>query len=219
METQRILKLPNKVVVIADYHEKEVIENLKNLGATVNVTNLKVGDFACSSKGVVIERKTHSDFVSSIIDGRIFEQAKYLKENYEKPVIIVEGFSNREINDNALKATIASLITRFNVSFINTKNVSDTAKTIYWLAKKDQEDITQNLGFKHGKKPKEIKKLQEFVLSSIPGISNILSKRLLEKFGSIENVIKASEIELMKVEGIGKKLANKIKKLLTSNYN
>lgn len=218
METQRILKPSNKIVVIADYREKEVIENLKNLGAVVNEMNLKIGDFVCSGDGIVIERKTHSDFISSIIDGRIFEQVKYLKENYEKPIIIVEGFSNREMNDNALKATIASLITKFNVSFINTENQSDTAKVVYWLAKKDQENTNTTLGFKQGKKPKEVKQLQEFILSSIPGISNVLAKRLLDNFENIEKTVNASEIELSKVKGIGKKLANKIKKLLTSKY-
>lgn len=219
METQRILKLPNKVLIIADYREKEVVGHLRNLGSNVNEMNLKVGDFTCSSNGVVIERKTHSDFVSSIIDGRIFEQVKYLKENYERPVIIVEGFSDREINENALKATIASLITKFNASFVNTKNPLDTAKMIYWLAKKEQEDGNKNLGFKQGKKPKETKKLQEFILSSIPGISDVLAKRLLENFESVERVFNATEIELSKVKGVGKKLANKIKKLLTNKYN
>lgn len=218
METQRILKTSNKVLVIADYREKEVIENLKNLGASVNEMNLKIGDFVCSSDGIVIERKAHNDFISSIIDGRIFDQLGHLKENYERPVIIVEGVSDREMNDNALKATIASLIAKFNASFINTKNSLDTAKMIYWLAKKEQEDVNKALGFKQGKKPKEIKKLQEFILSSIPGISDVLAKRLLENFGSIENVISSSEMELSKVKGIGKKLANKIKKLLTNKY-
>ncbi len=219
MDTQRILKPSNKVVVIADYREKEVIENLKNLGADVNGMSLKIGDFVCSSDGIVIERKTHNDFVSSIIDGRIFEQLKHLKENYERPVIIVEGSSNREINDNVLKATIASLVIKFNASFINTKNTLDTAKTIYWLAKKEQEDTNKALGFKQGKKPKEMRHLQEFILSGMPGISNILARRLLENFGSIEHVINASEVELSSVKGVGKKLANKMKKLLTNNYS
>lgn len=218
METQKLLKPLNKVVIIADYREKEVIENLKNIGAHVNEMNLEIGDFICSGDGIAIERKTHSDFVSSIIDGRIFEQVRTLKENYEKPVIIVEGFSNREMNDNALKATIASLITKFNVSFVNTKNILDTARMIYWLAKKEQEDDNILLGFKQGKKPKEMKRLQEFILSGIPGISNVLARRLLENFGNIENVINASEIDLSKVKGVGKKLANKIKKLLTNKY-
>ncbi|MBI2547673.1 MAG: hypothetical protein HYW23_04515 [Candidatus Aenigmarchaeota archaeon] len=219
MDTQRILKPANGVVIIADYREKEVIENLKTLGATVNEMSLKVGDFVCSENGVVIERKTHGDFVSSLIDGRIFEQSKYMKENYGKPVIVVEGFSNRDINDNALKAIIGSLITKFNVSFVNTKNPYDTANMIYWIAKKEQEESNGNLGFKQGKKPKEMKRLQEFVLSSIPGISGVLAKRLLGNLGSVENVIKASENELSKVKGVGKNLARKIKKLLTSRYS
>jgi len=219
MDTQRIFKPPNKVLVIADYREREVIENLKGLGASVNEMNLKVGDFICSGDGVVVERKTHSDFVSSITDGRMFEQLKHLKENYERPIIIVEGFSDREINENALKATIASLITKFNVSFINTKNSLDTAKMVYWLAKKEQEDVHKHLGFKQGKKPKETKLLQEYVLSSIPGISKVLATRLLEKFGSIEQVVNAQEMELSKVKGVGKKLASKVKKLLTNKYS
>jgi ERCC4-type nuclease len=219
METQRILKPNNQIVVIADYREGEVIKNLKTLGANVNEINLKIGDFVCSSNGVVIERKTHSDFVSSIMDGRIFEQLKSLKENYERPVIIVEGFSDREINENAFKAMVASSITKFNASFVNTKNSMDTAKMIYWLAKKEQEDGNKNLGFKQGKKPKETKRLQEFILSGMPGVSSILAKRLLGNFGSVERVFNASEIELSKVKGVGKKLANKIKRLLTNKYN
>ncbi len=219
METQRILRPTNRVLIIADYREREIIENLKSLGASVNEVNLKVGDFVCSSDGVVIERKTHSDFISSIVDGRIFEQLGHLKENYERPVIIVEGFSDREINENALRATIASLITKFNASFVNTKNSLDTTKMVYWLAKKEQEDMNKALGFKQGKKPKEMKRLQEYVLSSIPGISKVLAARLLEKFGNIEQVVNASEMELSKVKGVGKKLANKIKKLLTNKYS
>jgi DNA excision repair protein ERCC-4 len=218
METQRVLKPSNKVLVIADYREKEVIENLKDLGVSVNELSLDIGDFVCSSDGVVVERKTHNDFVSSIADGRIFEQLSYLKENYERPVIIVEGMSNREISQNALRGTIASLITKFNASFINTKNPSDTAHMIYWLAKKEQENVNHTLGFKQGKKPKDMKKLQEFVLSSVPGISNILASRILEKFGNIENAINASELELSKVKGMGKKLSRKVKKLLTEEY-
>lgn len=219
METQKILKPTNKVVILADYREKEIIDHLKKLGAVVNELNLKVGDFVCSSKGIVVERKTHNDFVSSIIDGRIFQQLYYMKENYERPVVIVEGHSNREISDNALKATMSTLITKFNSSFINTKNSRDTAAMIYWIAKKEQEDSVHSLGFKQGKKPKDFKKLQEFVLSSIPGVSNVLAKRLLEHFGNIEKVINASEHEMTKVERVGKKLANNIKKLLTTKYS
>lgn len=216
METQKIFK-SSKITIISDYREKKVNKLLEKLGAKINKMNLEIGDFIPSQR-ICIERKTHSDFISSIIDGRIFEQAKLLKENFEKPVIIIEGYSNRDISENALKGAIATLIVDFDVTLINTKNVFDTAKTIFWIAKKEQKEKKYEISFKVGKKPKEIKKIQEKIVASLPGISKVLSKRLLEKFGSVEKAFTSDETELMKVKGIGKVLAKKIKKILTTKY-
>ena len=218
METQKILKPDGKIVIISDYRERDVITQLKELGASVNEMNLEVADYICSDR-ISIERKTHDDFVNSIIDGRLFAQAKDLTENFEKPIIIVEGYSNRDINENALKGTIASLITDFNITILNTRNHFDTAKTIFWIAKKEQEGMKRSISFKVGKKPKEMKRLQEEILSGIPGVSKVLSKRLLEHFGSIEKVLNAGESELKKVKGMGEKLAKRIKNILTINYH
>jgi Fanconi anemia group M protein len=218
METQKILK-PNKIVIFADYREKETIEHLKKMDIILTETNLEVGDFVLSDSRVVIERKTHSDFVSSIIDGRLFEQAKTMKDNFSNPVIIIEGSSNRYINENALRAAIASLITKFNISLLNTKNSLDTAKTIYWVAKKEQEEDKHSVSIKVGKKPKETHKLQEQIVSSLPNINSVISKRLLEHFGTVEKVFSADEKELRKVKGVGKKLANRIRKILSEKYS
>ncbi|MEM5772888.1 MAG: ERCC4 domain-containing protein [Candidatus Aenigmatarchaeota archaeon] len=215
-EKQTLLK-SEKVMLICDYREREINEILKKMVATVNEMALECGDFICS-KRIAIERKTYDDFISSIIDGRIFEQAKELKRNFEKPIILIEGYSTREINENSLKGAIASLVVDFGISLISTRNQLDTAKTIYWIARKEQEEKNFTLAFKVGKKPEDGKKVKEFIVSSIPGISTILSKRLLEKFGSVEKVFSASEEELKSVRGIGKKLAKKIKKVLSEKY-
>jgi ERCC4-type nuclease len=218
METQKILK-PNKIVIFADYREREIIGHLKKMDVIVNEMNLKVGDFILSDNRVVIERKTHSDFVSSLIDGRLFEQMKSMKENFSIPVIIIEGSSNRMINENALRAAISTLIVYFNVSMLNTKNSLDTAKTIYWIAKKEQEEHKQSVSFKVGKKPKEMREMQERILCSLPGINRVMSKRLLENFGTVEKVFGADENELREVKGIGKKLAGRIRNIIIEKYN
>ncbi|MEM7821336.1 MAG: ERCC4 domain-containing protein [Candidatus Aenigmatarchaeota archaeon] len=215
-EFQKIFK-PSKVFIISDFREEEVIENFKKLGVAVNKQSLEIGDFVVS-KQVVIERKTHNDFVSSIIDGRIFEQAYSMRKNFEKPILIVEGYSTREINENALMGAIATLLIDFNISILYTKNPLDTAKTIYWIAKKEQAEKKEEIGIRVGKKPKDIRKMQEFIVCSIPGVSTILGRRLLENFGSVYRIFTASEEELQKVKGIGKSLASKIKKILTANY-
>jgi len=217
LETQKIFKPEGKIVVVCDYREKEVIESLKRLGAVVNEKSLEIGDFICSER-VSIERKSHADFISSIIDGRIFEQVKNLKNNFEKPIVIIEGYSNRQINENALKGAIASLILDFGVSLLTTRNPFDTAKTIFWLARREQFEKKTGIGIKVGKKPKEMRRLQEFIVAGIPGVSLTIAKRLLEKFGSIEKIFTADEAELRKVKGIGESLAKKIRKILTIRY-
>jgi Fanconi anemia group M protein len=216
-EKQVLLKLEGKIVIACDYRERETINLLEKIGATVNKTNLEVGDFVCSQR-IVIEKKTHSDFISSIIDGRIFDQVKNMKGNFEKPIVLIEGYSTREINENALRAALASLIVDYGISLINTRNPLDTAKTIYWIAKREQQEMKREVAFKVGKKPEDEKKLKEFIISGIPGISTVLSKRLLEHFESVEKIFIASEDELKSVSGIGEKLAKKIRKVLTEKY-
>lgn len=217
METQKILK-SKEIVVVSDYREGEVINYIKNFGAKVNERALNVGDFVVSDR-VAVERKTHSDFIGSVINGRIFEQARTLKENFAKPVIIIEGYSNRQINENALKAAIASLLIDFGISMLATKNPQDTARTIYWIARKEQIKGKRGIAIKVGKKPKEIKKLQEFIVCGIPGVSTITAKKLLGHFGTVEKTFTASEEELKKVKGMGKKLVEKVRKILTTKYN
>ncbi|MEM5853504.1 MAG: ERCC4 domain-containing protein [Candidatus Aenigmatarchaeota archaeon] len=216
IEKQSLLK-SEKVLILCDHREEEIIEILKKMDVSVREMDLKCGDFVCSRR-VAIERKTYDDFISSIIDGRIFEQARELRENFEKPIILIEGYSTREINENSLKATIAGLLVDFGISLISTRNPLDTAKTIYWIAKKEQEEKNFTPAFKVGKKPEDERKIKEFIVSSIPGISITLSKRLLEKFGSVEKVFSASERELKSVKGIGEKLAKKMKKILSEKY-
>jgi Fanconi anemia group M protein len=215
---QKILKPKGKILIFIDYREKEtlVFEHLKSTDALIKTANLDIGDYVVSQR-VAIERKNASDFIKSIIDGRIFQQAKKLKENYEKPIIIVEGmYFNRNISRNALKATIATLILDFGIPIIQTMNEKDTADTIYWLAKREQTEKKASIAIKRkSKKPKEITELQKYVLCSLPYISDVLATRLLKKFGSLKAVFNASQSQLQKVEGIGKKKAKVIFDVIT----
>ena len=82
--------------VIVDERERgsRVPEELKKFDVFVKFDTLIVGDYLISSD-VVVERKTASDFINSIIDGRLFDQAGRLKDSYERPIIIVEGEFSR----------------------------------------------------------------------------------------------------------------------------
>lgn len=218
MIMERQLSLPsNNFQVFADYREQEIIEHLKKLGLRVNIVNLDVCDFVCNDIG--IERKSFQDFISSILDGRIFEQAKRMIENYKKRVIIVEGMGDVErINENYYFSVLSYLAVN-NVSLIFSRNRVETAKIIYWIVRKDSEKKELiNSSFVVRKKEKELDKIQERILCAFPGISKVLSKRILKKFKSIKNFVLASENELMKIEGIGEKISKRIKDILEAEY-
>lgn len=201
--------------IVCDSREKNVIKLLKSFGAKVSEVSLAIGDFIVSDD-TVVERKTHSDFISSIIDGRIFEQASRMKNNFENVVIIVEGFSSRRISENALKGAVATLLVN-GISVVNTLNIVDTARLIYWLARKEAQK-TKLLGFKVPKKEKDIKKLKETIVSCLPGISAKKARSLLKHFKNVKSIFAASEFELRKVKGIGEKTAKEIRKVIESNY-
>ena len=59
---------------------------------------------------------------------------------------------------------------------------------------------------------------QLFIVESLPNIGPVNAKNLLKHFGSVANVLNASENELQEVEGIGKITAQEIRKVLDSKY-
>ena len=62
-----------------------------------------------------------------------------------------------------------------------------------------------------GYRPKTKKGRQLYILQGLPGVGHERALRLLEKFGSVEGVMRASRDELQAVEGIGAKTADRIR--------
>jgi Fanconi anemia group M protein len=214
MEVQKVLKEEKRIMIISDYRERSIIEHLKNFDVLISERNLEVGDFICSDE-CVVERKTHSDFISSIIDGRIFFQAKKMRKNFKKPIVIIEGYSNRPINENAYRAALASLVVNFDISLISTRNELDTARTIYWIAKKNQEEKMQEVSIKVGRKSKNLEILKRKLVATLPGVGDTLSRRLIERFKSLEKIFNASEEELQEIKGISKRLAKNLRDFIS----
>ena len=59
---------------------------------------------------------------------------------------------------------------------------------------------------------------QQFIVEGLPNVSSVLAKRLLAHFGSIKDIVNATEEELREVEGVGKNIASSIIEILTSRY-
>ena len=207
--------------IIYDYRENKtkIPEILKNFGCKVEVKNLHIGDYLIEGN-VCIERKTFQDFVSSIIDGRLFNQARELKEKYEKSLIVIEGndyYGN--VNINAIYGAIASIALDYAIPLVFLRNQAEVARFLYILAKREQKSEKKERVQLHKKKPKSIKEMQEYLVASFPGINTILAKELLKKFGAPIKIFNASKTELLKVNGLGEKKIKRMKDILETKYN
>ena len=228
MENQRNVKVIERPkeendfpVVYADSREgnSKVIRHLTEMEIDVKINSMAVGDYQVSDE-VVIERKTANDFVSSIIDKRLFKQARELTEEFKKPIIILEGddIYNGMIHPNAIRGTIAALAIDFRISIIPTRNAQDTAAMIKRIAVREQNGKKIPISIRTDKKPVTQMEQQLFIVESLPNIGPVNAKNLLKHFGSVSEVFNASESDLQEVEGIGKKTAKEIRKVVDSKY-
>ena len=55
-------------------------------------------------------------------------------------------------------------------------------------------------------------------VESLPNVSGVLARRLLEHFGTVQNVVNAGEFELKQVEGIGEVKAREIRQVVKGKY-
>ena len=203
------------VKVVADTREtaSSVVRELKDLRCILRIQKLIVGDYIVSDR-VAIERKNSDDFVQSIIDGRIWDELISLNSNYENPILIIEGNppqSNKRIHLNAILGALSTILIKFKIPTIYSRNTSDTAKIILALAKKEQLENKRNIRIRSGKAATDRSQVLERVVSGIPGIDLKRSQSILEHFKTLNNIFKQEKVdELIKIEGIGKKIAEEI---------
>ncbi len=216
--------------IIVDHRERSsgIVEELHKHELDVAVQELKIADYVIQStnsegktQSVGVERKTKNDFLNSIIDRRLTEQLLVLKENFDVPILVLEGDENiyeiRDFHPNAIRGMLSSIAIDFQIPIIPTKNFRDTAALLAVIAKR-LEKPRKNLSLLAKRKPLSLKEQQEYIIQSLPGIGPTLAKYLLKKFKSIEGVIHADKKDLQNVDKIGPKKASNIKKILTKKY-
>jgi Fanconi anemia group M protein len=220
---ERFSKPEEKVpTIFADSRESSsgILKELSNIGMDVKIKALNVADFQVSER-VGVERKKVDDFLQSLIDGRLMKQAASISRVFERPIIIVEGddlHGKRNIHPNAIRGALASLAVDYNVPMIHTKDVKETAAFLKVLASREQFDKNQAVRLRSEKKPVLMKEQQQFIIESLPSVGPKMAKQLLEHFGTVEKIVTADEVDLMKVDKMGEKKAKAVRKVISENY-
>lgn len=205
--------------IIVDEREKKsgIPDLLKAVGVNIEIKTLPVGDYIVAPE-IVVERKSIRDLISSIFDGRLFDQCNRLREHFQHPVILMEGDVDEieEFTENPLVfyGALSSIALDFKIPVLPTPNATHTAKLLVSMS--SRKEAAKGPFLKKIKKSSDLQRQQLSVLCSLPGVGEKLATRMLEKFGTPLRVLGASSVELAKVEGLGKERAKKIKEMLES---
>lgn len=213
-----------EIIIFIDHREQasSVSKELFNKNCKTIMKQLTIGDYILS-QDVIVERKTIEDFLTSMIDGRLFTQLVDLRTNYQKPLLIIEGniqelFTLRNMHKNAIMGALTSIALDYQVPIINTKNAVETAEYLFVIAKREQISNEKEIRLRIGKKGITKSEQQQFIVEGFPLVGPSLAKNLLKEFKTIKNIVNATEKDLQKVENLGKKKAISLRKIFETEF-
>jgi ERCC4-type nuclease len=207
----------NPIRIIADDRENAggVIAELRGRPDEValEVQRLGAGDFVVEER-LVVERKTLRDFAVSVVDARLFKQAAALAQGGRRGILILEGTAaaagEAGVSREALQGALITVGVFYGLAVLRARDAAETARLLVYLGRQARRFAAGALP-RPGWRPKGKRARQMFILQGLPGIGAERAARLLEYFGSVENVAKASAAELSAIDGIGETTAAKIR--------
>lgn len=210
------MKTDNLRIIVDEREKKSRIPDLlKAVGINLEIRTLPIGDYIVGPE-TVVERKSISDLVSSVFDGRLFDQCSRLKEHFTNPVILMEGNVDEieQIVENpfVFYGAVSAVAIDFKIPILPTPSAVHTAKLLVSMC--SRKEIAKGPFLKKIRKSDDLQRQQLSVLCSLPGVGEKLATRMLERFGTPSRTLNAPLTELAKVEGLGEARAKRIKQML-----
>lgn len=167
---------------------QEIVNYLRLAGFHVDVQRLDVCDYVVSDR-CGVERKDVSDFLGSMRDGRLFNQAGDMARVYEKPVLVLEGrlsraFSRSRMRPASVYGALASLVLDYGLSVIPTEDPDGTAVLLHRLAYREQVKEERRVQLRSVRRDLPPDQQQVFLLSGLPQVGTTLAEELLGRFDS-----------------------------------
>ncbi len=187
----------NSLKIIIDNRERKLIKLIetKFLNITFEVKQLDIADIVIS-EDVAIERKEGFDFVSSIVDNRLFEQCFRLKETYSTPILVLEGLNDKVFENTGVKiasiyGALSKIAYKLGIAVIPTRNLDDTAIVIERIAYREQAKDGFSVLSRKAPKSMSIEERRTFIIEGFVDIGPKKAKALIEKYETPYHVFKA----------------------------
>lgn len=205
------------VITIDSSVREDIINELNKRGFILEVKSIEPLQFIVSEDiGGFI--KTFQEFYESIKTHDFFKNAELLRNQFLRPLFILEDDDSKDLDRNILLEALATLFIQLDMPIIFSRNTKDTVKLLLTIIRREKSDKVTRVATRMTKAPKEISELQNYILKGIPSINEQLARKLLIKFKTFENLVTAKPEAFMEVKGIGKKLAEKLYAVFNSLY-
>lgn len=211
------------VIDSRERHKQYFLEKLKAQGLEVKIEKLPAGDFLIfggeKASSVLIERKTATDFMSSLFQNRIFDQLKRMKETETKPLILIEGSLTAprkwmKVNVNSICGALASIIWGWQVPIINLPSRSWAVSFLVSLAKRAGGIKKPFAIHSSPAKSMSLREKQGYLLQSLPGIGAKLSEEILSTYTVPFSFFEAVKQNSVSIKGLGKKTLREVHAIL-----
>lgn len=191
-------------------------------GVEIEVKRLSVGDYEVNGQ-LLVERKTLTDLVTSLKTGRLFAQLYRLVQSKQPCALLLEGTSadlhRSGMRREAIQGALMQTTLFMQIPVLRAMDAAESASLLLMAARQLNALGTRRSKSPRGWPPRRYltsrmsgkEKQQLFFLQGLPGVGLARARLLLEKFGTVQNVLAASERELRQVAGVGRNTAEKIR--------
>ena len=211
------------MLVQIDSREKDRIQSAsryyKQQGLEVEVCELEIGDYVFDNK-VCFEMKLIPDFIASIQEGRVFNQAITMAENYDWSFVMLHGDLYQRTKEITKSRDHIPMTIEQYIGSISSLNRYTTVlqcynpaiDEAYFTMMKQAEKclLKRPIVKKFPRKDKNV--CFNYLAYCVYGISGKKAQKIVDELEikTLEDLLYLDHDKLTSVEGIGEKLADRI---------
>jgi len=188
--------------------------------SSLKINRLANGDYLLNN--LTVERKTFPDFVQSIKDGRLFQQASCLSSLNNPCMMILEGtfkdVFKTKMKREAIQDALVTLELIFRIPVLRSASPEDSARIMIYAANQICKHEMGRWSYKRPVK-KGISKSNTYrnqiqILQGFPLVGPVKAEGLLIELNPLNKIFNASPTQIFRTPDIGMGLAEQIYKIV-----
>ncbi len=184
----------------------------------IEVAPLRMGDYDVGGDPRrVFERKTGSDFLCSLAQGRLFAQLAALRKSRFAPILLLEGdplrVSHSRMRPESISGALSYIAVILHVPVLPSSGPADSARLVYAAAKQCQVGHAARRPAA-GRRGASLPERQMQIVLSLPGIGPVTARAVCARFRSLHDLLSADAAQLSTVPGVSPARAAALEQLL-----